>query len=622
MKTTTSLLLAGFAAAMPILAGAEPPGASAPPALPVAAANDNASADTINKIIIELQSAAAAATTNSANADALKNLKLKLQQVLAQTAADPPEPPQQKNPAAAPNSSTAAFTVSPTSQATLTYQWSNGTNSTSTANAAASANETNSSNIADNGTNGLRMNFRGAPLDLVLDYMINAAGFIVNKETEVRGTVDVMSKGPVTKDEAVELLYSALKKNNYSLIRSGRILTIVDAEGAKNRTPIEAYKYPNTVENSDEVVTEIIPVRYANVTQLINNLQILLPTSATLSANESANSLILVATKTDVRRMLEIITALDTSIASVSSIRVFLLRYEDAKDLATLVTQLFSAQSSNQGSGGGGGGFRGNLFNMFRGGGGPGGFGGGPGGGGGGGGGATAAGGGATAAHVTAVGDDRSNALIVSAPLDLLNTIAEMVDKIDQPVADITELKVFTLKYADPSDVASELGSLYPDDTNSGNANQGPFPFFFRGGPGGGGQQRGGASSTSDEHARKMGRVLAVAEPRTKKLMVTAPKMLMPQIADMIAELDVRGQQEIVGVYDIQNADPQDVQQALTDLFNRNSVRMSSSANSSSSMLGQGNPLRQRETQQQQNLNTSSTLGTSGGGGAGRGTIP
>ncbi len=70
------------------------------------------------------------------------------------------------------------------------------------------------------------------------------------------------------------------------------------------------------------MVTQIIPVKYANVTQLVPNLELLLPTTATLSANESANSLILVATKTDIKRMLKIISALDTSIASVSSIRV------------------------------------------------------------------------------------------------------------------------------------------------------------------------------------------------------------------------------------------------------------------------------------------------------------
>ena len=56
----------------------------------------------------------------------------------------------------------------------------------------------------DHSTNGVLFNFRGASLSQVLDYLSEAAGFIINNETEVRGTVEMWSKGPVTRDEAVE----------------------------------------------------------------------------------------------------------------------------------------------------------------------------------------------------------------------------------------------------------------------------------------------------------------------------------------------------------------------------------------------------------------------------------
>ncbi len=86
----------------------------------------------------------------------------------------------------------------------------------------------------ENGAGGLRFNFHGAPLNLVLEYMSDAAGFIINKQTEsLRGTVEVWSKKPVTKDEAVELLNSVLRKNGYAVARNDRILTIFDINGAK-----------------------------------------------------------------------------------------------------------------------------------------------------------------------------------------------------------------------------------------------------------------------------------------------------------------------------------------------------------------------------------------------------
>jgi type II secretory pathway component GspD/PulD (secretin) len=78
----------------------------------------------------------------------------------------------------------------------------------------------------------MRLNFRGAPLDLVLDYL-SGRGFIINKETDVRGTMDVWSKQPVSKEEAIEILNSVLRKNGYAVTRNGRILTILKLDEVK-----------------------------------------------------------------------------------------------------------------------------------------------------------------------------------------------------------------------------------------------------------------------------------------------------------------------------------------------------------------------------------------------------
>jgi general secretion pathway protein D len=489
------------------------------------------------------------------------------------------------------------------------------TNAVSGPNAVTGTNAAAPTVVVENGTNGLRLNFRGAPLGLVLDYLSDAAGFIINKEVDVRGTVEVWSKEPLTKDEAVEVLNAVLKKNGCAVIRNGRILTIVAQDGVNHKdTPIISGNNPDEVERGDEVVTQIIPVKYASVSQLVPNLELLLPTTATLTPNESANSLILVATKTDIKRMLKIITALDTSIASVSSIRVIPLKYADAKDTATLISSLFTSQGSGQGGGNAAGG-RGNIFSMIAGGGGPfGGFGGGNAGGRGGGNaggrGGGSGGGGAAAAKVVAVGDDRSNSLVVSAPADLLATIENMVKEIDQEISDVTELRVFRLVNADPAETADQLAQLFPDPTASNTGNQG-MPAFFFGGPGG---QRRGATSTANtsDRMKKMGRVLAVPDPRSSSIIVTASKTMMPQIADMIAELDAeKGRKEIVGFYDLQNADPSDVYNNLQDLFQRNNVR--SQNNNVNPNMGQNSPLYKRAQNNAQTMSTGTTSGFGSG---------
>ena len=213
----------------------------------------------------------------------------------------------------------------------------------------ASTNTLASAAAGENFTNGLCLNFHSAPVSLVLEYLCEAGGFVISQETEVRGPVDVWSNGQVTKDQAVDLLNASLKRQGCAVTRQGRILTVVGLDQAKTSgLEIGIGNNPDAVAKSDEMVTQIIPVRYASVSQLANNLQPLLPASALLSVNESANALILVATGTDVRRMLKIISALDNAIARVSSIKVFPLQYADAKELATVVQQLFPSEAAGQ----------------------------------------------------------------------------------------------------------------------------------------------------------------------------------------------------------------------------------------------------------------------------------
>jgi len=54
---------------------------------------------------------------------------------------------------------------------------------------------------SENATNLLRMNFRGASLDQVLNYLSEASGFIINLKpgVSVRGKVDVWSNDPLTR---------------------------------------------------------------------------------------------------------------------------------------------------------------------------------------------------------------------------------------------------------------------------------------------------------------------------------------------------------------------------------------------------------------------------------------
>jgi type II secretory pathway component GspD/PulD (secretin) len=466
--------------------------------------------------------------------------------------------------------------------------------------------------VVGEGEKGLRMNFRGVPLEMVLNYLSEAAGFVIVLEAEVKGKVDAWSNTPLTKEEAVDLLDTVLNKNGYAAIRNGRTLSIVSRDEAKKRNiPVRSGNRPEDIPNTDEMVTQIIPVRYANAVQMTKDLQPLLPTHATLTANESGNALVLTDTQSDIRRMVEIVKALDTSISGISTIRVFPLRYGDAKDLANEIRELFPAPPTT----GRGGGFGNNPLAMFA-----GRFGGGPGGGPGGAqGGAAAAGTGASearqaASRVTAVADERTNSLIVSAPEEVMPTIEQLVKEIDTNAENITELRVFPLKYSDPQEMADILSELFPDDTRTDTTrSQVQFggPGFGRGGGPGGffaRAQGAGGQQAASSRARQKGRVVAVADARTTSVIVSAASDLMPQIAEMIAQLDANpARKQKVFVYSLENADVDSVQQVLQDMFQSQYSRTSTGSRQTGS-----NPLATRQ-QNQGYGNTGTGFGTSTG---------
>jgi general secretion pathway protein D len=301
--------------------------------------------------------------------------------------------------------------------------------------------------------------------------------------------------------------------------------------------------------------------------------------------------------KTAIRRMLKVVSALDSASARYSSIKVFPLRYADAKELAATVQQMYSTPGASQGSSEGD--YSAQSFGPP---------------------GSQASsgstGGTATAPKVVATVDERANSLIVSAAADLIPAVAALVKQLDQPVNDVTIVRLFRLRNADPAELVDQLAQLFPDEGGTGSS-QDQSGFDMGGPPGGGGFDADTGNSPSDTGERRMrqGRVLAVADPRSSSILVSAGSARMPQIAALIKQLDAdAGRKEIVSYWSLRNADPQDVKQILQDLFNRNSTAQNN--NSDNPMLGQNNPLTVRQTQQRSSTTTgSSKQGSSGASG-------
>jgi type II secretory pathway component GspD/PulD (secretin) len=319
---------------------------------------------------------------------------------------------------------------------------------------------------ADGGdTNGLRMNFRNAPLDKVLEYLSDAAGFQIVLDTTISGNVTVISSHPMTRDEAVDLLNSVLNKNGYAAIRNDPFLTIVSKSDAKTRDiPVKTGNNPGAIPKNDEIVTQIIPISYVEAKQLVTDLSSFVSPQATIMANEAGNSIVVTDTQSNIRHLAEIIRAIDNSAEGETQIRVFRLTHANPADVASELGQIFPSTSgtgNNQspirfGGGSGGGGPGGFFQRMMA---------------------ANAGGGGGTStsqnpriqkqSQVVAVADSRTQSVIVTASKDLMEQIAGMMDQLDVPSTRDQKVFVFHMNNGDPQQALQVLQNTFGSSTTT-----------------------------------------------------------------------------------------------------------------------------------------------------------
>jgi type II secretory pathway component GspD/PulD (secretin) len=305
--------------------------------------------------------------------------------------------------------------------------------------------------------NDLNMSFINAPLDQVLTYLSDAAGFIVVQQTRVNGYVTIRGTH-ITKDKAVDLLNSELNRNNYAAIRDGRMLTIMNKSDARtSRIPVKVGNDPKLIPNTDEIATWIIPIRFVEARQLVSDLSLFVSRQATVVANEAGNSIVITDTQANIRHLVQIIQLVDGSAESETEIRVFPLKYASPVDVANELSSIFPSSSGSDSQ------------SPFTFGGPPGGPGGGP----------TPFSGndGTTASssqqriqkatQVTAVADSRIQAVIVTAPKDLMTEIAGIMTELDVPSDRDQQVATIQLQNGDPLQVAQVLQSMFSSGSTS-----------------------------------------------------------------------------------------------------------------------------------------------------------
>ena len=187
------------------------------------------------------------------------------------------------------------------------------------------------------------LNFDNADVETVIQAASEIVGFNYVLAPDVRGKVTVQTAGRIPQEDVFGVLLAILEVHGFTAVKSGNLYTIVRIEGARERavpTVVGATADPGRT--SDEVITQIIPLRFVSVNDLSALLRPLISQRGTLVPHRETNVLIITDAASNIRRLLDIIKLVDVQVA-LEELQIIPIRFADAADLATILNQLFSS---------------------------------------------------------------------------------------------------------------------------------------------------------------------------------------------------------------------------------------------------------------------------------------
>jgi len=322
-----------------------------------------------------------------------------------------------------------------------------------------------SSAFAENVT----MNFKNADIRAFIEFVSGFSNKNFLIDNRVKGNVTIVSPTPISESEAYDVFLSVLEVNGFAAVDSGTVIKIVPRAESKQKSV--AVSASENAPATDAMMTQVLRLKYADAQQLVALLRPLISPNSHLVAYPRGNMLLLTDSASNIRRIQDVLKLVDRQ--DSVGVQLFPLEHASADKLAKTLSGLYA----NAGKG--------------------------------------------SPDAIKALSHQPGNILIVVAAPQMINEVAEVVQKLDiKPEPDSGRLQVRYLKHGNAVDVAKVITEL----VGSGQA----------------------ANPANAQRALFSGEVKVVAEPATNALLITADPSDMTAVDGIIDKLDVRRLQVLV----------------------------------------------------------------------------
>jgi len=186
-------------------------------------------------------------------------------------------------------------------------------------------------------------NFDNADIEVVIHAASEVLGFNYVLEPEVKGKkVTVQTSGRIAQEDVFKVLLAILEVHGVTAIKSENLYKIVRLEGARERpVPTIVGPDPDPSRVGDEVITQIVPLKFASAAELSGLLRPLISARGSLVTYRETNLLVVTDAASNVRRILEIVKLVDVPV-TLEELQVIALKFADAQELANVLNQLFA----------------------------------------------------------------------------------------------------------------------------------------------------------------------------------------------------------------------------------------------------------------------------------------
>ena len=183
------------------------------------------------------------------------------------------------------------------------------------------------------------IDFNNVDINVFIKFMseLTATNFVVDQR--VKGKVTIISPSKISLKEAYRVFESVLEVHGYTTVKAGDIVKIVPSPDARSKN-IKTLLREEAASPEDKVVTQLVPLKYANPIDIKRLFTPMVSKSSVILAYQPTNTMIITDVHSNIRRLLKILRQIDIP-GIGQEISVIPIEYGDAGKMVSLLSTVF-----------------------------------------------------------------------------------------------------------------------------------------------------------------------------------------------------------------------------------------------------------------------------------------